>query len=377
MNIDYSSFTCLEYAAVLELSTNREMSKSESGSPQTFRIIDASLNRAAEGLRFLEDAARFVLNDAALTEQLKAIRHEIITGDWQFHRQLIQSRDSQGDVGINIEVEGGKDKKSLASAVVANSRRVQEALRTLEEVAKIDAGEFPLNSEKLQRARFAMYTIEKNLISRLLRQDKAEKIKGLYAIIDTPSLKGRSHLKVADKVIRGGAKVIQLRDKTTKKKDLLPIAQALSDLCKANGALFIMNDNLDIALAVGADGLHIGQEDLSVSAARKLAPLDMIIGCSVFNAEQAKQAVADGADYVAVGTIFATPSKDTVVLGMEPLMQVKQAVAVPVVAIGGINLNNLTEVKKAGADSIAVIGAVLGADSPEKAARELINKFEE
>jgi thiamine-phosphate pyrophosphorylase len=222
-----------------------------------------------------------------------------------------------------------------------------------------------------------MYTIEKNLLSRLLRQDKMEKVKGLYPIIDTQSLKGRSPLEVAGEIIRGGAKVIQLRDKTTKKKDLLPIAQALSDLCKANGALFIMNDTLDIALAVGADGLHIGQEDLSVATARKLAPLDMIIGCSVFNAEQARQAVADGADYVAVGAIFPTPSKDTVVLGLEPLRQVKQAVAVPVVAIGGINLNNLTEVRRAGADSIAVIGAVLGAASPEKAARELINKFEE
>jgi thiamine-phosphate pyrophosphorylase len=353
------------------------MSKSESGSPQTFRIIDASLNRAAEGLRFLEDTARFILNDAALTEQLKAIRHEIITGDWPFHQQLIQSRDSQRDVGVNIEVEGGKDKKSLASAVVANSRRVQEALRTLEEVAKIEGGVLPLSSEKLQQARFAMYTIEKNLISRLLRQDKTEKIKGLYAIIDTQSLKGRDTMEVTRQVLRGGAKIIQLRDKTAAKKDLLPLAQSLCNLCKENGALFIMNDNLDIALAAGADGLHVGQEDLSVAAARKLAPLDMIIGCSVFNAAQAKQAVADGADYVAVGAIFPTPSKDTLVLGLEPLRQVKQAVSVPVVAIGGINLDNLTEVKKAGADSIAVIGAVLGAASPEKAAHELINKFEE
>jgi len=353
------------------------MSKTESGSPQTFRIIDASLNRAAEGLRFLEDTARFVLNDAALTEQLKSIRHEIITGDWPFHQQLIQSRDSQGDVGANIEVEGGRNKKTLASAVVANSRRVQEALRTLEEVAKIEDSVLPVSSEKLQASRFAMYTIEKNLVSRLLRQDKTEQIKDLYAIIDTQSLRGRDPVKITRQVIRGGAKVIQLRDKTTKKKDLLLIAQSLADLCKENGALFIMNDNLDIALAAGADGLHIGQEDLSVAAARKLTPLDMIIGCSVFNAAQAKQAVAEGADYVAVGAIFPTPSKDTLVLGLEPLRQVKQAVSVPVVAIGGINTNNLTEVKKAGADSIAVIGAVLGAVSPEKAARELINKFEE
>ncbi len=352
------------------------MSNSESGSPQTLRIIDASLNRAAEGLRFLEDAARFILNDAALTEQLKALRHEIITGDWPFHQLLIQSRDSQGDVGAALEVEGSKDKKNLSSAIVANSRRVQEALRTLEELAKIEGSVLPVSSEKLQQARFTMYTIEKNLLSRLLRQDKMKLIKGLYAIIDTRSLKGRNPLEFTGQVIRGGAKIIQLRDKTTSKKDLLPIAQALSDLCKANGVLFIINDNLDIALAVGADGLHIGQEDLAVNAARKLAPMDMIIGCSVFNAEQAQQAVADGADYVAVGAIFPTPSKDAVVLGLEPLRQVKQAVSVPVVAIGGINLDNLTEVKKAGADSIAIVGAILGTDSSEKAAREIIKKFE-
>ena len=137
-----------------------------------------------------------------------------------------------------------------------------------------------------------------------------------------------------------------------------------------------MNDNLDIALAVGADGLHIGQEDLPVSVARKLTPIDMLIGCSVFNAKQAQQAVTDGADYVAVGAIFPTPSKDAVVVGLEPLRQIKQAVSVPVVAIGGININNVVEVKKAGADSIAVIGAILGTDSPEKAARELIKNFE-
>jgi thiamine-phosphate diphosphorylase len=102
----------------------------------------------------------------------------------------------------------------------------------------------------------------------------------------------------------------------------------------------------------------------------------MLIGCSVFNAEQARQAVVDGADYVAVGAIYPTPSKETVVLGLEPLKTIKKAVQVPVVAIGGININNAFAVKKAGADAIAVIGAILGTDSPEKAARELINKFE-
>ena len=340
------------------------------------RIIDASLNRAAEGLRFLEDSARFLLNDADLTKQLKTLRHEIIPGDWPYQKQLIQSRDSQGDVGANLDVEGSKDKKSLSSAIVANSRRVQEALRTLEEVAKIEGEVLPINSEKLQLARFEIYTIEKHLLSRLLRQDKAKLIKGLYAVIDTEALKGHSHLEITRQVIRGGAKIIQLRDKTTNKKNLLPIAQTLKNLCAETGALFIMNDSLDIALAVGADGLHIGQEDLPVSIARKLAPIDMLIGCSVLNVEQTQRAVANGADYLGVGAIFPTPSKHAVVVGLESLQQIKKAVSVPVVAIGGININNAAEVRKGGADSIAVISAILGADSPEKAARELIKNFE-
>ena len=352
------------------------MSTSESGSPQTLRIIDASLNRAAEGLRFLEDTARFLLNDSALTEQLKTLRHIIITSDWPFQKQLLQSRNSQGDVGANLEVEGSRDRKSLSSAIVANSRRVQEALRTLEEVAKIEGAVIPVNYEKLQQARFEIYTIEKQLLSRLLRQDKAKLISGLYAVIDSGALKGRSHLEITRQVINGGARIIQLRDKTTIKKDLLPIAQDLKNLCAEKGALLIVNDNLDIALAVGADGLHIGQEDLPVGVARDLAPMDMLIGCSVLNVEQAQRAVANGADYLGVGAIFPTPSKDAVVVGLEPLRQIKKAVSVPVVAIGGITINNMAKVKKAGADSIAVIGAILGADSPEKATRELIKNFE-
>ena len=352
------------------------MSTSESISSQTLRIVDASLNRAAEGLRFLEDSARFLLNDTALTKQLKTLRHVIIANDWPFQKQLIQSRDSKGDIGANLEVDGSKNKKNLSSSIVANSRRVQEALRTLEEIAKIEGEVLPVSSEQFQQARFEMYTLEKHLLSRLLRQDKTKLIRGLYAVIDTQALKGRSHLEITRQVIRGGAKIIQLRDKTTIKKDLLPVAQILNNICKENGTLFIMNDNLDIALAVGADGLHIGQEDLPVSVARKLAPIEMLIGCSVFNEEQAQQAITDGADYVAIGAVFPTSSKDAIVVGLEPLRQIKHTVSVPVVAIGGISINNVAEVKKAGADSVAVISAILGTDSPEKSAREIIRKFE-
>lgn len=352
------------------------MLASESSLPQIIRIIDASLNRAAEGLRFLEDCARFLLNNVELTEQLKILRHSLITSDWSFQKQLLQFRDSKGDVGANLDIEDSTNKKSMASSITANSRRVQEALRTLEEITKVTSEIMPVSSEKFQQARFEMYTLEKNLLDRLLRQDKAKLISGLYAIIDTQALKGRSHLEFARQFIRGGAKIIQLRDKTTTKKDLVVIAQEIKNFCTEKSVLFIMNDALDIALGVEADGLHVGQEDLPVSIARKLAPMGMLIGCSVFTAEQARQAVVDGADYVAVGAIFPTTNKDTVVVGLESLRQIKQAVSVPVVGIGGINVNNVIETKKAGADSVAVIGAILETSSSEKSTREIIKKFE-
>ena len=147
-----------------------------------FRVIDASLNRAAEGLRFLEDTARFLLNDTALTEKLKTLRHTLVIGEWNFQKCLIQSRNSQGDVGANLEVDGGKNKKDMPSAIVANSRRVQEALRTLEEMAKIAGENLPVSAEKYQQARFEIYTIEKELLARFLRQDKAKRITGLYPL---------------------------------------------------------------------------------------------------------------------------------------------------------------------------------------------------
>jgi thiamine-phosphate pyrophosphorylase len=350
------------------------MLPAESSPQHTFRIIDASLNRAAEGLRFLEDAARFLLNDAGLTEQIKTLRHTLVTSGWNFQKQLIESRDSEGDVGANLQVEPGS--KDLPLAIVANSRRVQEALRTLEELAKVVGDNLPLNADKLQQARFNLYSIEKNLIARLLRQEKTIQIKGLYAVLDTEALKGRAHLEIAQQIIGAGVKIIQLRDKTTGKKELLVIAQKLKDLCKANGVLFIVNDHLDVTLAVKADGLHVGQEDLPVSIARKYVPMDMIIGCSVFSPEEAQKAVIDGADYVAVGAVFQTPTKETTVVGLDRVRLVREAVNVPLVAIGGINAENAARVKNIGANSIAVISAILGAESPENAAREIMKKFE-
>jgi len=353
------------------------MPSPEAISGQTLRIIDANLNRIGEGLRLLEDTARLLLNDASLTQQLKTMRHELVTGDPSFNRQLLQARNAEGDVGINIEAPEQEKPRELPLMVVANSRRVQESLRTVEELAKLPGITPKLNSEKFKQARFNLYTIERNLLSRLLRQDKIKHIPGLYAIIDTESLKGRSHLEVASQIIRGGAKTIQLRDKLLSKKELLPIAQQLKELCAEHNVLFIVNDYLDIALAADADGLHLGQNDLPVKAARKLLPIDKILGCSTTTVDQAVTAESEGADYIAVGSIYPTTSKATAkVIGLDGLRQIRQAVTLPLVAIGGITQDNAAEVIAAGASSVAVISAILQAESPEEAARQIVARIE-
>jgi thiamine-phosphate pyrophosphorylase len=131
------------------------------------RIIDANLNRLAEGLRILEEAARMILDDVELTQQLKTLRHDLIRNDVPFNVELIQSRDSTGDVGANLEVSGDEKPKDLPLLIIANSRRVQESLRVLEEMAKLPEIAPKLDSDKYKKARFELYTLEQKLISRL------------------------------------------------------------------------------------------------------------------------------------------------------------------------------------------------------------------
>jgi len=149
---------------------------------ETLRIIDASLNRIGEGLRLLEEMARLTLNDAILTQQLKNMRHEMTRCDEHLQSQLLQARNSEGDVGVDMEVAGEEKQRDIPITIVANARRVQESLRVMEEMAKVPG--LGLDTEKFKKARFALYTIEKTLLSRVLRQDKIKRLFGLYVIID-------------------------------------------------------------------------------------------------------------------------------------------------------------------------------------------------
>jgi len=342
---------------------------------QLLRIADANLNRASEGLRVLEDIARLALDNTELSQKLKIMRHELLAADATFNEQLIKARDAEHDVGINTLAPGQEEKKELPQMVIANSRRVQQSLRTIEELGRTP---FPpqLSSDRLRQTRFELYSIEKELLSQLQRQNKRERIRGLCAIIDTQALAGRDHAEVARQVIRGGATIIQLRDKQHGKKELLAIAHEIKSLCAEHSVLFIINDYLDLALAVDADGLHLGQDDLPLPVARKLLPIGKVLGCSTHSLEQASAAQAAGADYIAIGSIYPTPTKENaIIIGTETLRQVRQTVNLPVMAIGGITRENVGEVTRAGADSVAVIGAILSAGSPEAATREIVARM--
>jgi thiamine-phosphate pyrophosphorylase len=200
---------------------------------------------------------------------------------------------------------------------------------------------------------------------------------GLYVILDRQFLVGRDEVDIARQIIDGGARVIQLRDKQSKKRDLLLIAQKLKELCSQAGVLFIINDYLDLAIAVDADGLHIGQEDLPLPVVRRELSIDKIVGCSVTTLSEAKKAQNEGVDYIAVGSIFPTTTKKgATVVGVDILKELKRTVSVPLVAIGGINQNNVDEVVAAGADAIAVISAILGEEDVKVAVQGLVTNMD-
>jgi thiamine-phosphate pyrophosphorylase len=205
----------------------------------------------------------------------------------------------------------------------------------------------------------------------------ASPIRGLYVIVDPEQTQGRDPVDVARQALEGGASLIQWRDKARDKGEQLPRLRAVHDLCREHGALLIVNDHADLALAAGADGVHLGQKDLPAAAVRAFVPAGFIVGVSTNNVEEARRAQAEGASYVAVGALFSTASKAvTRPASPQRLREVKQAVSVPVVGIGGINEGNIDEVLAAGADAVAVISAVIGADDVREAAARLAAYFQ-
>ncbi len=201
----------------------------------------------------------------------------------------------------------------------------------------------------------------------------------LYVITDAKLSRGRSHLEVIRAAIAGGATVVQYREKEGTTRQMIEEARALRELARQAGVPFIVNDRVDIALAVGADGAHVGQDDMPAPLARKLMGPGKIVGVSATNLEEALQAERDGAAYIGAGPIFATPTKPDAAppIGLEALAEICRRVSIPVVAIGGINAENAGAVIEAGAAGVAVVSAIVAAPDVEAAAHQLRAVVEE
>lgn len=320
--------------------------------PSVHRILDANANRAREALRVMEEAARFSLNDAVLAGDVKSLRHDLATVlDGIPVGMLSANRDTPGDVGTTIKAEGEMQRSSLAEVVIAGGKRLSEALRVMEEYAKVSGESAPGLASGLESLRYRGYVIEQRL-ERALASGNPKRGWRLCVLI-TQSLCVHGHwLEVAKAVIDGGADCIQLREKTLDAGELLTRTRALASLCRPAGVCLIVNDRPDVALLGGADGVHVGQSDLPVSEVRKLVGRQLIVGVSTSQIDQVHQAYRDGADYVGLGPMFATTTKAKDRLaGPEYLKQYQETFAGQprwALAIGGITPQTLPILVQAG-----------------------------
>jgi thiamine-phosphate pyrophosphorylase len=330
-----------------------------------YRILDANLDRAREGLRVIEEWCRFGMENAALTEECKRSRQELAA--WHTE-ELRAARDTLNDPGTGLSHQGEETRSDLDALLRANLSRVQEALRVLEEYGKIYR---PAMAIAVKQIRYRVYVLE----SQLFTQDRLQKLRQarLY-LVTMPS---DNLLATVEAALEGGLTLVQYRDKEREDRDRLEMAAALCNLCHKYDALFLVNDRPDIALAVGADGVHVGQHDLPVKAVRSILGRGYIIGQSTTNPEELQLALDADADYIGVGPVYATPTKPgKAAAGLEYVGYVAKQVSIPWFAIGGIDGENLPEVIRAGASRVAVVRSLIQADRPKSVAQYMLSLLE-
>ena len=339
------------------------------------RIIDANFNRAREAVRVIEEVCRFALNSAPLTNRAKQLRHELTRAIGELDAgRLIASRDTPGDVGVAQTVEKQLGRGSLNDSLAAGCKRLTEALRALAEVIRIENESL---AGRIEKIRYTAYTLEKDIVLFAEPREKFKRV-GLYIVI-TSNLPTEV-IYLTHKCADGGADCIQLRAKDIEDDKFYAIAAEFVKICKDADVLSVINDRVDVAVAAGADGLHLGQNDLPIEQARKLQAAPLIIGKSTHSPRQLRAACNEQPTYAALGPVFATGTKpDVPPVGLGYVRQAVEILAdtgIGSVAIGGITLDNVEQVLNAGAASISVCAAVTKARDPAAACRALKEKIE-
>ena len=355
----------------LELNT---VTTVESDRSRALRIVDAAANRTREGLRVLEDYARFVLDSRPLTDQLKQIRHDLAAAlQCIDSAELIAARDTAEDVGTSLTSMAESQRESLTAVATAACKRVQEGFRTLEEFGKVLSSHM---AEQFKQLRYRSYIVEQQWVA---DQQTSRRLAGrsLYLLATSSRCPGD-----LDEAVRlacvNGVGVVQIREKEMPDRELLEHIRRLRPIVKDNGALLIVNDRPDLAVLAEADGVHVGQEELSVRDARRIVGTERLVGVSTHSIEQARRAVSEGADYLGVGPTFPSRTKTfSELAGLNFVRQVADEITRPWYAIGGITLDNLPDVIAAGATRVAITDAICGSDSPGEVTarlRDLLDK---
>ncbi len=333
------------------------------------RLIDANLDRAREGLRVVEDWCRFGLEQQDLVVRIKDWRQRL---GRLHHDSYKQARSTSTDTGAGLEHPAQLDRHSPDHVVAANCARVQEALRVLEEYGRnID----PALAAEAAVIRYGLYDLEVACLNATLRARRRAKLQDCrLCLITTPCDDLSDRVQAA---LQNGVSMVQYRCKAGNDRERLEEAQQLRQLCTRFGALLIINDRVDLALAVDADGVHLGQEDMPSEVARALLGSARLLGRSTHSIDQVHQAQQEPIDYLGFGPIHSTAVKpERSAVGLESVRDATAISQRPVFAIGGITSTNLPALIAAGGQRVAVIGAIMHADDVGQACRQLLQHLD-
>ncbi len=325
------------------------------------RILDANANRCAEGLRVVEEIVRLGLDDQALHGRLKDIRHGVRRGLTALHGSAVRFRDSAGDVGRETPSRSEMLRGSLEDVARANFARAEEALRVLEEYGKLIDTD---RASEFKRYRFELYAVERDFFTTRTTPAELPDSPFIYAILDRSAVTGERYEHTVRAMVDGGVGIIQYRakevDPAERRRDLVMLLAAAGQA----GIPVIVNDDPELAAEVGAQGVHLGAEDPAPSEARALLGPGAVIGVTIHAAGELDRFDRSLVDYLAVGSIFRSPTKSGVQpVGTELIERVRRlAEGMKIVAIGGIDADNIESVFDAGADGAAMISALLSGD---------------
>ena len=331
------------------------------------RLIDANLDRAREGLRVIEDWCRFGLCQKDLVIKIKDFRHQL---SLLHNEKFKKARSSATDKGALLNHPAQKERKNINELISANCSRIQEALRVLEEFGRNTSPELAKTAASI---RYEIYDLEIKILALNNLSNKKLILNNTHVYLITASkVDLLSKLKIA---IQSGIKMVQYRSKNDNKSDFEKIQEAnnIASICKKYDCLFIVNDRIDIAQAVDADGVHLGQNDMPIEIARNLVGYEKIIGKSTSNFEQAKKAEAQGADYIGIGPVFNSNNKsNNNLIEKDILVNVGKEIQIPCFAIGGINDSNKNIIISTGIDRIALIDGILNQNDIELSTKNLL-----